>query len=296
MEQNTPEWLEMRKQHLGASDAPIIMGVSPWKTPFQLWEEKLGLRDSSYQSHAMKHGQEMEDPARQWYIESTGNIVIPEVVFHQDKNWMMASLDGKGIDSDIIIEIKNPGKKDHDIAKKGKIPEKYIPQLQHQLACCDLNEMHYVSFYNNEGIIVEVKRDNEYIDKLYEEEEEFWWKVKNLKEPEKTDKDEEAVEKTDDKFKFTAQNWIQAHQYLKYWEAKETQYRHELIEIAGKDPYVKGEHITIKRTISKGYVQYREIPEFQDVDLDKYRAPPAIKWRITYDKTERLMGKHGIWH
>lgn len=40
--QNTQEWEKFRLQKIGASDAPIIMGVSPWKTPFQLWLEKQG--------------------------------------------------------------------------------------------------------------------------------------------------------------------------------------------------------------------------------------------------------------
>lgn len=40
--QNTQEWEKFRLQKIGASDAPIIMGVSPWKTPFQLWLEKTG--------------------------------------------------------------------------------------------------------------------------------------------------------------------------------------------------------------------------------------------------------------
>ena len=35
--QNTPEWLEFRRKKIGASDAPIILEVSTWKTPYQLW-------------------------------------------------------------------------------------------------------------------------------------------------------------------------------------------------------------------------------------------------------------------
>ena len=42
MEQKSEEWLDWRKKGIGSSDAPIIMGVSPWKTPFELWEEKTG--------------------------------------------------------------------------------------------------------------------------------------------------------------------------------------------------------------------------------------------------------------
>lgn len=37
------EWLEARKDGLGASDAAALLGLSPWKTNVQLWEEKCGL-------------------------------------------------------------------------------------------------------------------------------------------------------------------------------------------------------------------------------------------------------------
>lgn len=290
MEQNTEEWLEMRKTKVGASDAPIIMGVSPWKTPFQLWEEKLGLRSSSFQTPAMKRGHEMEEPARQWYMATTGNMVVPDVIFHQEKNWMMASLDGKGINCDMVIEIKNPGIKDHEVAMNGMIPEKYFPQLQHQLACSGLDLMHYVSFYNNQGFIVEVKRDDDYINNLYEKEEEFWWKVKNLVEPDKTDRD--AVVRTDDDFLVVLEKWKKAKQYLDSWKEKEDLCRRDLIAVAGNDSYVKSNNVTIKRTISKGRVQYNEIPELVEIDLDKYRKDPVVTWRITNDKSAGDVGEY----
>ena len=39
---NHDEWLEWRRQGIGSSDSASIMGTSPYTTPYQLWEEKLG--------------------------------------------------------------------------------------------------------------------------------------------------------------------------------------------------------------------------------------------------------------
>jgi len=39
----TPEQIEARRGRLGGSDAAAAAGVSPWKTPVQLWQEKCGL-------------------------------------------------------------------------------------------------------------------------------------------------------------------------------------------------------------------------------------------------------------
>ena len=38
--QGTPEWHEFRAQHLNASDAPAMMGESPYKTRDALLREK----------------------------------------------------------------------------------------------------------------------------------------------------------------------------------------------------------------------------------------------------------------
>ena len=40
---NSPE---TRRNFIGGSDAPAIMGVSPWDTPYTCWEKKVGLRQS----------------------------------------------------------------------------------------------------------------------------------------------------------------------------------------------------------------------------------------------------------
>src|SRR5689334_6309347 len=137
--QNTSEWLEMRRNKIGASDAPVIMGVSPWKTPFQLWEEKLGIGKEKETTASMRRGIDMEEEARQKFEELTGHIVFPKVMFHPDYEYLMASLDGIDMDHKVAVEIKCPGREDHECAMDGVVPEKYKPQLQHQLEVTGLD-------------------------------------------------------------------------------------------------------------------------------------------------------------
>ena len=42
-------------QHRNASDTPVVLGVSPWRTPYQLWQHKLGLVEPEV-TPAMLHG------------------------------------------------------------------------------------------------------------------------------------------------------------------------------------------------------------------------------------------------
>lgn len=39
------EWLALRSQGLGSTDFAAALGISKYKTPYQLWEEKVGIRE-----------------------------------------------------------------------------------------------------------------------------------------------------------------------------------------------------------------------------------------------------------
>src|SRR5271169_4709118 len=88
-------WLEMRRNKIGASDAPIIMEVSPWKTPYQLWEEKLKLRPDTVENGAMKRGKQLEKKALREFENITGLMMLGQMVsVHPVRDWMIATLDG----------------------------------------------------------------------------------------------------------------------------------------------------------------------------------------------------------
>ena len=103
LDQNTTEWLEFRKNRIGASDASVIMGASPWKTPLELWKEKIGLQEESYTSMAMQAGKDLEEIARPIVSNVLNCDFKPAVYVHDEYNWMMASLDG--IDRFRFVEV-----------------------------------------------------------------------------------------------------------------------------------------------------------------------------------------------
>lgn len=275
--QNTPEWLEMRRSHIGASDAPIIMNESPFKTPYQLWEEKLGLAKQPEMNFAMRRGHDLEPIALQAYNDYTGNCASPEVVFSKEHDWMMSSLDGLSLDRNIIVEIKCPGAPDHNLAKEGKIPEKYWAQLQHQLATIDLSELHYFSYKDGEFALVEVERDPDYVAKLLKKEIEFWKKLRNMEPPALSAKD--YVGRQDDSWISAAQEWALVHEQIEELKAKEKEHRKTLISLAGTSN-CQGAGIRVQKVIRKGTVDYKAIPELSDVDLEKYRKTPVESWRL----------------
>lgn len=277
MEQGSKEWIELRKNYIGASDAPAIMQVSPWTTPYQLWQEKLGLIGEREETEAMRYGKRMEEEARRKYESYTGILVSPEIVFHPNKKFMMASLDGISFNGDIGVEIKNANYEDHKLAKSGKIPVKYFPQLQHQLACLSFNMLHYFSYHNGQGVVVEVVRDDTYIEKLYLEERLFWDKVENLEAPEMVEKD--YIQLDSQEWQQLANDWALIAQQLANLEKKEKEHRQALITMAG-GANASGCGIKLTKIVRKGSIDYKAIPELKEIDIEKYRKNPVESWRI----------------
>lgn len=276
--QNTPEWLAMRKTKIGASDAPVIMGLSPWKTPYQLWEEKLGLCPETEKTAAMERGTAMEEQARQEFERMTGLIVFPQVMQHPHYDWMIASLDGIDIEQKNVVEIKCPGKADHETALQGKVPDKYYAQLQHQMEVANVRKLFYFSFNGIQGKIVEVEQNREYIENLILKELEFFKCMEELRAPPTTSRD--YLEKDDDIWRAASLAWMECHDELQTLKAREEELRETLIALSRHSNAV-GAGLKLSRVIRKGPIDYQSIPELKDLDLEKYRKPIIESWRIT---------------
>jgi putative phage-type endonuclease len=145
MEQQTKSWAQFRRTRLGSSDAPVVMGVSPYSTPYKLWLEKSGkvelVRKSNY---AIEIGNRFEAVARARYEIKTDLELPAAVLVHPRYPFIMASLDGYNKQASVVLEIKCfTSKTNFEIAKSGRVPEWYYPQLQHQLLVSGAKEVHF---------------------------------------------------------------------------------------------------------------------------------------------------------
>ena len=171
--QGSPAWFALRKTKITATDASIILRLSPWKTPQQLWEEKLFKNDEEQENEKMKEGKHLEEIARDKFNMNTGMQMNPDVIFHKEYSWMMASLDGIDATKSHILEIKC-GNKAFQFARKGIIPNYYYAQVQHQIACADLDKAYYFNFFDFQEILMEIPRDDVFIENMIEEEQRFY--------------------------------------------------------------------------------------------------------------------------
>ena len=138
------EWLEARKDGLGASDAAALLGLSPWKTNVQLWEEKCGLvipediGDKPY----VRYGNDAEPLLRSFFAldhpEYRVSFTPYKIIKHQDLPFITCTPDGELTDADgrqggleiKTTEIMSPGQWAH---WKGRIPDQYYAQVIWQM-------------------------------------------------------------------------------------------------------------------------------------------------------------------
>lgn len=278
LKQNTPEWLEMRKGKVGASDAPVIMQVSPHTTPYQLWQEKLELVPPKKSNWGMDRGRTLEDVAREELEKITGLFFLPQVKFHATIPWMMASVDAIDPSEKIVAEIKCPGEEAHAQALAGHIPEQYFPQLMHQLEVCELEMGYYYSFDGKAGVLLKIERNDKYIKEMIKKEKEFWERIQNFEPPELIDRDYE-VKLDDPEWDMTANEWLLINSQLKTLEQKEKALRDKLI-CKANNRNCMGSGIKVSRYLRKGNVDYSAIPELSNVNLDAYRKKASECYRI----------------
>lgn len=182
IEQGTDDWLELRQSKITATDSSVILELNPWKSKNRLWGQKIGFIDPDEENDAMRNGSAMEEEARLSFIHQIKIEVKPCIIVSDEYHFMMASMDGLSNDNQIAVEIKC-GKKSFWDAKKNIIPTYYFCQMQHQMAVCNLNYMFYYCFNGKEGILINVIRDQSFIDQMIEKEWEFYKCMINLKNP-----------------------------------------------------------------------------------------------------------------
>lgn len=186
MIQGSQEWLDFRRQHLGASDVGACMGLNPFCSPIELWEEKcLGWKKDM--NDVMRLGQIHEPNARILYESIRGVNVIPLVAEWDSMSFIAASFDGIDIKTDTLVEIKC-GKSSFSKALKGIIPAYYECQMQQQMLVADFSEMDYFCYNpdTKDYVLMHIKRDDDLIKRIIDINNHFWQHVQDFIPPEES--------------------------------------------------------------------------------------------------------------
>lgn len=228
LDQGSKDWLEFRKDKIGASDAPVIMELSPWSTPYQLYQEKKKLVKEKTANFAMQRGTLLESEARVKVNAELKTHFIPCVYTHREYEYLMASLDGVDFKESHILEIKCPNPATHSMAVKGIIPDHYYCQMQHAMMVSGISEGIYASYDGRDIAIVETALNPDYVQNMIQKELEFYQCLKNNTPPPSKESDHVVVQMQNPDIFF---QWKQASESLKELENTEKSLRSQLIDL-----------------------------------------------------------------
>lgn len=163
--QRTPAWERWRAGGVTASEAAIVLGRSPYKTPWRLWAERTGVAappDLSQNPHVAR-GVALEDAARQWFEARHDTLLLPVCAESDAHPVLRASFDGIA-DDGAPVELKAPAEKTFaEVAAAGTASRAYAlywPQLQHQLYVADADHG-WLVFYGDATRVLEFPIDRD---------------------------------------------------------------------------------------------------------------------------------------
>lgn len=180
------EWKARRRQGLGASDLPAILGLSPWASPFSVWADKSGLLpDEDDESDFMEFGRWAELMIGPWFTDRTGLLVAGEQMecTHKDEPWMRCTLDGlvfpdrKPLAADVSmadalgplqIKTTSPGRRWEEI------PPHILAQEQWELHVTGMDRVWIATLHGRRLEIYELERDQADIDMMVDRARTFW--------------------------------------------------------------------------------------------------------------------------
>ncbi|MBS1328419.1 MAG: endonuclease [Dialister sp.] len=172
------EWLKVRNMGIGGSDASTIMGLNSYKSPYQLWLEKIGeaAPEDLTGNPFVYWGQKNEANIADWFNEETGKKVQRlGTLRNKDYPFMIANVDRTVIGENAGLEIKTAGVSQYKKWKGDEIPDAYYCQCLHYMAVTGADYWYIaVLLGGNEARWKKIERNEDDIKVLIEKEREFW--------------------------------------------------------------------------------------------------------------------------
>lgn len=191
------DWLQARKSGIGGSDIGAILGLSPFKTPLDVYLDKTGAAEPQPMNEAMYFGTIMEGIVADEYARRNERRVqrVNSILRHPQHDWMLANIDRAVITEGTRARVASDGRsllgavgllecKTASAYKQGEwgragdddaIPAAYAAQAFWYMAVtghewCDVA----VLVGGNTYLDKRVERDSDTIKGMIERADEFW--------------------------------------------------------------------------------------------------------------------------
>lgn len=178
---NHEEWLKLRSQYIGGSDAAAVVGLNAYASPYSLWAEKTGKIPGFAGNLATEVGTFLEEFVAQKFAQETGKKVrkCNQSFLNSEYPFAIANIDREIIGEDAGLEIKTTDSLNLKKFKNGEYPANYYAQMVHYLAVTGKQRWYLaVLIGNKEFKWFTLERDEAEIAALMNAEYYFWELVK----------------------------------------------------------------------------------------------------------------------
>lgn len=184
---NREEWLALRHNYIGGSDAAAIVGLNAYCSPYALWAEKTDRIPGFEGNLATEAGAFMEEFVAKKFAEVTGKKVrrCNRSIYNSKYPWALANIDREIVGEDAVLEIKTTDSMNMKKFRGGEYPANYYCQVMHYLAVTGKKKGYIAVLIGNKELkIFEVQRDEEEIAALMMAESAMMWCIKTDTPPE----------------------------------------------------------------------------------------------------------------
>ena len=175
------EWLKLRSQYIGGSDAAAVVGLNAYSSQYSLWAEKTGRVPGFAGNLATEVGAYLEEFVAQKFARETGKKVRKrnQSFFNSDYPFAIANIDREIVGEDAGLEIKTTDSLNMRKFKNGEYPSNYYAQMVHYMAITGKKRWYLAVLIGNKDFkIFTVERDEAEIAALMTAERDFWELVK----------------------------------------------------------------------------------------------------------------------
>ncbi len=173
------EWLRLRKQGIGGSDASVVCGINRYKSPIELWMDKTDQLPYQEAGEAAYWGTILEPLVASEFTKRKGIEVRRQKKLLQSKEhpFMLANLDGicKHPDYGTVIFEAKTASAYKSSEWEDAIPDEYMLQIQHYMAVTGYKGAYIAVLIGGNTFKWRfIERDEELISMLIQLEAEFW--------------------------------------------------------------------------------------------------------------------------
>lgn len=303
LDQRTDAWKAWRNQGVTATDSTVILGASPYKTPWRLWAEKVGkiLPPDLSKNPNVQRGVALEEEARLLFQNKHLTCVMPACAECDVDSIFRASFDGLTPLNE-PVEFKCPGEKVlmevRTEGLKAKTVQMYSVQVQHQMLVSGSNRG-WLVFYDSttkELIEFEIQRDETIIKRLLAEGRKFYECVtKKIEPPKDPLRDAFLPAEGEERMRWiaAARDFAQADCEIEALQARINQLtvsrdeaKEKLIGMMGNNALADFAGVSLTRSAVKGRVDYAKLLEKvvgrepTEEEIESVRSKPTERWYV----------------